>query len=76
MNENNNNFQDFLSLFSVILGLENLMENREQSADNDVTKANDKQAKFLLEQLDRKFTEQNKMLEEILKKLQEIEVKQ
>lgn len=45
------------------------MENREQSAHNDVSVANDKQAQFLLEELGRKFEEQNQMLREILEGL-------
>lgn len=57
---------DILSVMSFLLGLENLQENRQQSAHNDVSAANDKQAKFILEELGRKFEEQNTMLREIL----------
>lgn len=57
---------DILSVMSFLLGLENLQENRQQSAHNDVSAANDKQAKFILEELGRKFEEQNAMLREIL----------
>lgn len=60
---------DLLSILSFLLGYENLLENREQSRQNDVQSANDKQAKYLLEELERKFDEQNKMLKEILNKL-------
>lgn len=60
---------DMISVLSLLLGYENLLENRQQSAHNDVSAANDKQAKFLLEELGRKFEEQNKMLGEILDKL-------
>ncbi len=42
------------------------MENRQQSAQNDVAAANDKQAEYLLEELGRKFDEQNEMLGKIL----------
>lgn len=58
---------DVVSVLSFSLGLENLMENRQQSAHNDVSAANDKQAKYLMEELGRKFEEQNEMLREILK---------
>lgn len=61
---------DMISLLSFFLGYENLLENRQQSAHNDVSAANDKQAKFLLEELSRKFEEQNSMLREILEVLQ------
>lgn len=57
---------DLISVLSFMLGYQNLQENRQQSAHNDVSAANDKQAKFLLEELGRKFEEQNAMLREIL----------
>lgn len=60
---------DIISVLSFFLGYKNLMENREQSAHNDVSAANDKQAQFLLEELGRKFEEQNQMLREILEVL-------
>lgn len=60
---------DIISVLSFFLGYKNLMENREQSAHNDVSAANEKQAQFLLEELGRKFEEQNKMLREILEGL-------
>lgn len=65
----NNNFFDLLNLASVLIGLQNLSENREQSAHNDVQKANDKQAEFLLQEINRQFQEQNQMLTEIKEKL-------
>lgn len=58
---------DFISVLSFFLGYENLLENRQQSAQNDVSAANDKQAKYLMEELGRRFEEQNEMLREILK---------
>ena len=60
---------DMISLLSFFLGYENLLENRQQSAHNDVSAANDRQAQFLLEELGRKFEEQNAMLREILEVL-------
>lgn len=62
-------FLDMVSLLSFMLGYENLIENREQSKHNDVSAANDAQAKYLLEELGRKFDEQNAMLREILDKM-------
>lgn len=59
-------FADLLAVWSLLLGYENLAENREQSAHNDVSAANDRQAAYLLEELGRKFDEQNAMLKEIL----------
>lgn len=60
---------DIISVLSFFLGYKNLMENREQSAHNDVSAANDRQAQFLLAELGRKFEEQNQMLREILEVL-------
>lgn len=62
----NNNNGDLLNIVSILIGLQNLQENREQTAHNDVQIANDNQAKFLLDELKKQFDEQNKMLNEIL----------
>ena len=66
-------FADLLGIVSLYLGLRNLTENEIQSdaqlkllKDNDVQSANDKQAQYLLEELGRKFDEQNQMLKDIL----------
>lgn len=74
MNERGYDFLDILSVASFYLGYRNLLENEIQSKNtddlikkNDINLANDKQAKFLLEELSRKFDEQNAMLERILK---------
>ena len=61
-----NNNGDLLNIVSILIGLQNLQENREQTAHNDVQIANDNQAKFLLDELKKQFDEQNKMLNEIL----------
>ena len=57
---------DLLTVISLIIGYENLMENRSQNAHNDVNASNSQQAKFLLQEIYRKFDEQNVMLKEIL----------
>lgn len=74
MNDKQYDFIDFLSIMSFYLGYRNLLDNEQQSKStdelikkNDVNVANDKQARFLLEELTRKFDEQNAMLERILK---------
>lgn len=61
-----------LEVFSVLLGMENLSENRQQSDAQlkilrqiDVGAANDRQAAYLLEELGRKFDEQNEILKKI-----------
>lgn len=74
MNNNGVEFADFLALFSIYLGARNLVENEQQSdaqlkilRQNNVGAANDKQAAYLLQELGRKFDEQNELLNEILK---------
>lgn len=64
---------EILGLWSLLLGYQNLEENREQSAHNDVSAANDAQAQYLLEELGRKFDEQNAMLKDILARLEVLE---
>lgn len=64
MNDNNNWSGNLLNVLSILLGYENLMENRQQSADNDVNMA---QAKQILDDLHEQFAYQNRLLEEILK---------
>ena len=60
---------DFLQIWSLMLAYQNLYENRAQNRANDVGAANDAQAKYLLEELGRKFDEQNEMLKRILEVL-------
>lgn len=76
---NGYNFFDILNLASLLVGLQNLNENREQSAHNDVEAANSKQAEYLLGEIRRLFEEQNKTLAKIraaLEKLEEMEKKE
>lgn len=53
---------DILSLISIILGYSNLMENRQQSAHNDIEKHNQEQEKHILDDLHKEFERQNKLL--------------
>ena len=62
----NDRLNDTLALAGLLLGYENLMENREQSRQNDVQAANDKQAAYLLRELRYLFDEQNVMIKSIL----------
>lgn len=61
--QSENNFFNLVNILAFALGYENLQENRAQSKYNDVHSANDKQAEFLLTEIDRRFQEQNKTLE-------------
>lgn len=75
--DNRLEFADLLGIISLYLGVRNLTENEQQSAQslkilrqNDVGAANDKQAAYLLTELGRKFDEQNVMLQKIFDKLE------
>ena len=72
MDSNNFRGLDILTVASFLLGYENLIENREQSAHNDVSAANDQQDCYLLSQFSRQMEEQNQKLDEILKLLKQI----
>ena len=63
----NDRFLDLANIISLVIGMQNLQENREQSAHNDIHTANAEQAKYLLTELIAKFEEQNVMLREILR---------
>lgn len=65
MNEQSN-FFDILNLVSLIVGIQNLKENREQSRQNDVNEANDQQARYILSEISRRFEEQDKKIDKIL----------
>lgn len=65
----NNNLVDILSL---ILQIENLQENREQSAHNDVQTANDKQAELILSEINRRLDKQDTTMQTIIEILDEI----
>ena len=69
MGENGFRSLDILAVASFLLGYENLMENRQQSAQNDVAAANAKQADYLLREISRQFEEQNQLLNKILEVL-------
>lgn len=70
---NGYNFFDILNLASLLVGLQNLNENREQSAHNDIEAANQKQAEFLLSEINRRFEEQNQTLAKIRAALEKME---
>lgn len=75
MNQREFDFVDVISILSLALGYENLLENRQQLAQNDIGAANDAQAKFMLEEINRRFEDQNKVLAEIQQRLQSLEDK-
>ena len=68
----NDRLSDLINAISLIIGMQNLQENRQQSAHNDIQVANAEQAKFLLVEVAKHFQEQNKILAKQTSMLQEI----
>lgn len=66
----NNELINLINILSFMVGVENLSENRIQSAHNDVQIANDKQAEYLLNEINRRFDEQNKILARLVELLE------
>lgn len=62
-NNDNNELINLINVLPFVIGYSNLQENRLQSAQNDVQAANDRQAEYLLNEINRRFYEQNKILE-------------
>ena len=56
---------DAIGILSFVLGLKNYQENKVQSRHNDVQLANDQQAKFLLEEINKRFDEEIKELTDL-----------
>ncbi len=57
---------DILNVLAFWLGLENLRENREQSAHNDVNAANEKQAAMMMDGILEQFEEVKAMLARVI----------
>lgn len=74
MNEQQNN-GDLLNIVSILLALQNLQENREQTKQNDVQAANDKQAKLLTDEMNAIFHRQENSLNHIATRLFNMEKK-
>lgn len=58
-NYNNAQYGNAIDTLALFIGLQNLMENRQQSAQNDVQAANDKQAEYLLAEIKKLTDAQN-----------------
>lgn len=65
-------FIDWIAILSFWIAILNLEQNIEQSKDQDIHKANDKQQKDMLEAIHREFDEQNQRLSLIENKLDTI----
>lgn len=59
----NDDFSGFLlNIFSLAIGIQNLEENRQQSAANNIEKHNQEQEKHILNDLHEQFDKQNELL--------------
>lgn len=59
---NGNGELDILNVIGIMLGYSNLIENRQQSANNDIETHNQKQAQQILDDLHKQFDLQNNLL--------------
>lgn len=66
----NQDFLDAVSLVSFIIGIANYNENLSQSDKDDMMHALDEKANNMLEKLEADLEEQNKLLRQILDKLE------
>ena len=75
MNEKlfNDNFLDTLSVVSFVIGLMNYQENLSQSDKDDIIHKSSEDAQRILEQLEKDIDEQNKMLRDIIARLERLE---
>ena len=64
--DQNNELIKLINILSLVVGSQNMQENKLQSAQNDVQAANKNQARYLLQEINRRFDEQNRMLERLI----------
>lgn len=69
-NDQNNNIGNWIDIIALFIGLQNLYENRIQTAQNDVNAANDAQAEYLLSEINSRFDEQNEKIERLIERME------
>ena len=70
--QRNSGFMDWLAILSFWIAILNLEQNIEQSQDQDIHKANDKQQKEMLQEIHNEFEAQNERLSLIEHRLDKI----
>ena len=70
--QKNSGFMDWLAILSFLIAILNLEQNIEQSKDQDIHKANDKQQKEMLQEIHNEFEAQNERLSLIEHRLDKI----
>ena len=66
MNQNYNNFMDAVNIVALLIGVENMLENRTQTAQNDVNAANEVEARYILGEIGKRLDAQDAIIKEIL----------
>lgn len=72
MEQNNEHFYNLLNILSFWIAIMNLEQNIQQSKEQDINKANEKQQKEMLEQIHKEFEEQNSLLHSLEEKINKI----
>ena len=68
---NDDQFFNLVNVLALAIGIQNLYENEQQTEYNDVHASNQKQAEYLLNEINARFDEQNRILEKILERMGE-----
>lgn len=71
MSRFNADFLEFMTVLEFVITLINYETNLEQSDNDDIMKELDQKTNILIERLEKDLQEQNALLQEILKKLEE-----
>lgn len=66
----NQNFMNAVDILALLIGLENLFENRQQTAYNDVNAASERETRCILETVNKRLDAQDAMLRKILDRLE------
>lgn len=69
---NNESFYNLINILSFWIAILNLEQNIEQSKEQDINKANEKQQKEILDDIHKQFEEQNELLYSLEKKIDEL----
>lgn len=69
--QRNSGFMDWLAILSFWIAILNLEQNIEQSKEQDINKANEKQQKEILDNIHKQFEKQNQLLYSLEKKIDE-----
>lgn len=75
-NNNNNTFMDLMNYLSLAISIANYEQNLQQSTTDDVIQTLNHHTNAIVARLQNDLQEQNKMLKQILEKLERLEKKQ